>query len=161
MGLQIKKSLTGKVELMLAQKIKTLQTVNITWIGVHVRRGDFGGYTRFGHKLIDEKYYMAGMEYYRAKNQRSVFVLVSDDMAWCREKFSRRDVLLLGGNSPEEDLALVSSCNHTLIGYGTFGLWGGFLAGGEVVVPESLKLFKGTASESASRVWHWILLTGF
>ena len=43
------------------------------------------------------------MEYYRAKNQRSVFVLVSDDMAWCREKFSRSDVLLLGRIMENDD----------------------------------------------------------
>ena len=68
---------------------------------------------------------------------------------------------LSGGNSPEEDLAILASCNHALIGYGTFGVWGGFLAGGEVVVPESLKLFRGTASETAARVWDWTMLSGF
>ena len=67
----------------------------------------------------------------------------------------------LGGSSPEEDLALLSSCNHTLIGYGTFGLWGGFIAGGEVVLPETIKLYQGTASETAAGVWNWTLLSGF
>ena len=116
------------------------------------------------------------MDYYRLKYPDTVFVVVSDDMDWCRQKFSSRDVLLIGwkfckfkrikpflsgGNSPEEDLAILASCNRTLIGYGTFGVWGGFLAGGEVVVPESLKLFRGTASETASRVWNWTMLSGF
>ena len=69
--------------------------------------------------------------------------------------------MLSGGNSPEEDLAILALCNHALIGYGTFGVWGGFLAGGEVVVPESLKLLRGTASETAARVWNWTMLSGF
>ena len=67
----------------------------------------------------------------------------------------------LGGNNPEEDLALLASCHHTLLGYGTFGLWGGVLAGGEVVGPDSLKLFRGTASLAAAQYWNWTLLPGF
>jgi len=41
------------------------------------------------------------------------------------------------------DFALLSACNHTIITHGSLGLWGSFLAGGEiyteygVVVPEA------------------------
>jgi hypothetical protein len=28
------------------------------------------------------------------------------------------------------DLALLAACNHTILTYGTFGFWAGFLAGG-------------------------------
>ena len=31
-----------------------------------------------------------------------------------------------------EDLALLAACNHSIISYGTFGMWAAFLAGGEV-----------------------------
>ena len=33
------------------------------------------------------------------------------------------------------DLALLSLCSHTIMDYGTFGLWGGLLAGGEILAP--------------------------
>ena len=33
------------------------------------------------------------------------------------------------------DLALLSMCSHTIMDYGTFGLWGGLLAGGEILAP--------------------------
>ena len=26
-------------------------------------------------------------------------------------------------------------CNHSIIDYGTFGMWGGLLSGGDIVVP--------------------------
>ena len=109
------------------------------------------------------------------KYSNCVFVLASDDMQWCREKFNSTDIsflgesmdsnknslkIITGGASPEEDLVLLASCNHTLIGYGTFGLWAGILAQGEVVVPQSLTLFKGTASEEASREFNWTMLAG-
>ena len=32
-----------------------------------------------------------------------------------------------------EDLALLAACNHSIISYGTFGMWAAILAGGEVV----------------------------
>ena len=31
-----------------------------------------------------------------------------------------------------EDLALLAACNHSIISYGTFGMWAAILAGGEV-----------------------------
>ena len=32
-------------------------------------------------------------------------------------------------SSQGRDLAILSSCNHTILSYGTYGFWGGFLAG--------------------------------
>ena len=32
-----------------------------------------------------------------------------------------------------EDLALLAACNHSIISYGTFGMWAAILAGGEVL----------------------------
>ena len=33
-----------------------------------------------------------------------------------------------------EDLALLAACNHSIISYGTFGMWAAILAGGEVLL---------------------------
>ena len=38
----------------------------------------------------------AGMEYYRRRYPSPVFIIVSDDMAWTRERFMISDVILLG-----------------------------------------------------------------
>ncbi|XP_041362046.1 galactoside alpha-(1,2)-fucosyltransferase 2-like [Gigantopelta aegis] len=37
------------------------------------------------------------------------------------------------GNSPEVDMCILSSCNHSIMTVGTFGWWASFLAGGETV----------------------------
>ena len=34
------------------------------------------------------------------------------------------------------DLAVLASCNHSIVDYGTFGLWAGLLAGGQIVLPK-------------------------
>ena len=37
------------------------------------------------------------------------------------------------GLSPEFDLALLAQCNHSIMTLGTFGWWGAWLAGGDVI----------------------------
>ena len=57
-------------------------------------------------------------------------------------------------------LKYLASCHNNLLGYGTFGPWGGGLREGEVVCPDSLKLFRGTATLAAALFWNWTLLPG-
>jgi len=164
--LNFNKNLQKKIQSVI-QEIRTSSGLkDPIFIGVHVRRTDWYAAVspRFGAKMLEEKkYYLAGVSYYKKKLVTSdvLFLVFSDDMKWCRENLQHPSVVFAGGSTPEEDLALLSSLNHTLIGYGSYGLWGGFLAGGEVVVPESIKQFPGTASETAPRIWNWTYLAGF
>ncbi|XP_024079210.2 galactoside 2-alpha-L-fucosyltransferase 2-like, partial [Terrapene carolina triunguis] len=78
------------------------------------------------------------MGYFRAKYQEPVFVVSSNGMEWCRENIdaSRGDVYFSGDgkeSSPGRDFALLAHCNHTIMTIGTFGIWAGYLAGGETV----------------------------
>ncbi|XP_068086439.1 galactoside 2-alpha-L-fucosyltransferase SEC1 isoform X2 [Anabrus simplex] len=36
--------------------------------------------------------------------------------------------------TPEQDLSLLSACNHSIISYGTYGIWAALMAGGHTVV---------------------------
>ena len=40
----------------------------------------------------------------------------------------------VGGSKPALDMAIMAACNHSLVDYGTFSVWGAYLAQGEVVV---------------------------
>ena len=40
----------------------------------------------------------------------------------------------VGGSKPALDMAILAACNHSLVDYGTFSVWGAYLAKGEVVV---------------------------
>ena len=33
------------------------------------------------------------------------------------------------------DLAVLSMCNHTVLDYGTYGLWAALFAGGRIILP--------------------------
>ncbi|XP_050783687.1 galactoside alpha-(1,2)-fucosyltransferase 2-like [Gopherus flavomarginatus] len=137
------------------------QRRNVTYVGVHVRRGD---YVRVMTKkwkgvVADKAYLEKAMGYFRAKYQEPVFVVTSNGMEWCRENIdiSRGDVYFSGDgkeSSPGRDFALLAHCNHTIMTIGTFGIWASYLAGGETVylanytLPDShfLEIFKPWAT---------------
>ncbi|MEE6483023.1 hypothetical protein FKM82_013407, partial [Ascaphus truei] len=134
---------------------------NVTYIGVHVRRGDYIQIMPKVWKgvIADKDYLESAMSYFRNKYQEPVFVVASNGMAWCKENIdnSKGDVYFSGNgmeSSPVNDFALLAHCNHTIMTIGTFGYWAGYLAGGETIylsnftLPDSkfLKIFQYEAS---------------
>ncbi|XP_030400875.1 galactoside 2-alpha-L-fucosyltransferase 2-like [Gopherus evgoodei] len=137
------------------------QRRNVTYVGVHIRSGDYIWVMPQVWKgvVADKAYLEKAMGYFRAKYQEPVFVVTSNGMDWCRENIdaSRGDVYFSGEgkeSSPGRDFALLAHCNHTIMTIGTFGIWAGYLAGGETVylanytLPDSpfLKIFKPEAA---------------
>jgi len=113
---------------------------NLTFVGVHVRRTDYARHiqVQFGGGYAELGFYTAAMYVYRRRYNRTVFVVTSDDPAWCREHLSGGDVHVLADAqaSAAEDLALLAACNHSVYDYGTFGFFGAFLAGGDLVTAD-------------------------
>ena len=80
-----------------------------------------------------------------------------------RNELKGADIFHVGGNTPEVDMAILASCNASIIcklnfkrlkltispvifewtAYGTFGLWGAILSGGQTVV--SKRTFRSVA----------------
>lgn len=113
-----------------------------TFVGVHVRRTDYKDYLWRTERvpLADKSYFLSAMKYYREKyGPGVVFLVVSDDPAWCRRHLEQgnKDVLVVskeGSGNPGQDLAIMAHCNHSIIDYGTYGVWGAILAGGETIL---------------------------
>ncbi|KAJ8881662.1 hypothetical protein PR048_018148 [Dryococelus australis] len=113
-----------------------------TYVGIHVRRTDYRDYLWRTRRifLAGAEYFLNAMEYFRAKYGKNVvFLVVSDDPAWCQRNLvgGSGDVFVVsksGVSSPGQDLAIMAACNHSIIDYGTFGVWGAILASGETIV---------------------------
>ncbi|XP_057568716.1 galactoside alpha-(1,2)-fucosyltransferase 1 isoform X3 [Hippopotamus amphibius kiboko] len=132
-----------------------------TFVGVHVRRGDYLRVMPYHWKGVvgDRAYLQQAMDWFRARHEAPIFVVTSNGMEWCRENIdaSRGDVVFAGNGqegAPSKDFALLTQCNHTVMTIGTFGFWAAYLAGGDTVylanftLPDSsfLKIFKPEAA---------------
>ena len=51
--------------------------------------------------------------------------------------YNRTSLPFKGSISYGVDLAILSQCNHTILDYGTFGLWAALLSGGRIILPEN------------------------
>nr|XP_042898554.1 galactoside alpha-(1,2)-fucosyltransferase 2 [Parasteatoda tepidariorum] len=107
---------------------------------VHVRRGDYlshsrGGWLRgYEGREVDREYFERAMEYFNFKYDNVTFLAISDDRDWCRKNLTDLGIVTTPDSpSAGHDLALLTECNHTIMSYGTYGFWGGYLGGGEVV----------------------------
>ncbi|XP_067825334.1 galactoside alpha-(1,2)-fucosyltransferase 2-like [Heptranchias perlo] len=134
---------------------------NVTYVGVHVRRGDYVHVMPNVWKgvIADKKYLETAMAYFRNKYKDVVFVVTSNGMDWCKKNIddSKGDVFFPDDSkesSAAQDFSILAHCNHTIMTIGTFGFWAGYLAGGETIyltnftLPESefLKVFKYEAA---------------
>ena len=102
-----------------------------TVVGVHVRRGDYRIAVEYNMPSVS--YYRKAMEYFKRKTRNAHFLVVSDDIEWCKTNLNFFPEMTFHHNSAAVDLALLSSCQHIIISVGTYGWWSAWLAGGSVV----------------------------
>ncbi|XP_060704586.1 galactoside alpha-(1,2)-fucosyltransferase 2-like [Hemiscyllium ocellatum] len=134
---------------------------NVTYVGVHVRRGDYIHVMPNIWKgvIADKKYLDTAMAYFRNKYKNVVFAVTSNGMDWCKQNINNSKGDVYFSDDPKQatvtfDFSILAHCNHTIMTIGTFGFWAGYLAGGETIyltnftLPESpfLKVFKYEAA---------------
>jgi galactoside 2-L-fucosyltransferase 1/2 len=131
---------------------------NITYVGVHVRRTDYIGYLKrkFNASPVKPDYFLRHMNVFRNKYQRVMFVVVSDDPKWCERELRGDDVVVMQTDSPVQDLAVMSACNHSVIDYGTYGVWGALLSGGDTFI---YNLTNSAPCTLASLLPNWYIVT--
>ncbi|WAR31900.1 FUT1-like protein [Mya arenaria] len=101
---------------------------------VHVRRGDMLQEVAIkrGNLPTDPAYLKRSMDFFRNRfNNRTVnFVIISDDIKWCKISTSGPDVFYSPFQTDVLDFALMVCCDHVIVTMGTFGWWGAWLSGG-------------------------------
>ena len=94
-------------------------------IGVHVRRTDTLKKGSVSN-VCNMDYYDRAFREMGERFPGSTFVVFSDDPDWCEENF-QGDCVIVRGNSPAEDISLMSRCHHHIIANSTFSWWGAWL----------------------------------
>ncbi|XP_043203847.1 galactoside alpha-(1,2)-fucosyltransferase 1-like [Amphibalanus amphitrite] len=142
--LTFRSELTLSADRRLTELARRANVTSPTFIGVHVRRTDYATWLpkMVEGRLVDRDYLERALALMRSRHRDALFVVVSDDLEWCKNELISRsnstDIVLAGDgvqSKPGTDLALLAACNHTILTHGTFGFWGAYMAGGEVVAP--------------------------
>ncbi|KAH3835783.1 hypothetical protein DPMN_109146 [Dreissena polymorpha] len=112
-----------------------------TFIGVHVRRGDFleKGEIEFGHYHVTKECITRAIQLStKMFGNETIFVFCSNGIEWVKENFYNNSnnwkVAFLEGNSAAVDMAVLSLCDHRIVSTGTFGWCAAWLAGGTTII---------------------------
>lgn len=104
-------------------------------VSIHVRRADYLGLSHV-HVVCNSDYYLNAIKLFN--NSETYFVVVSDDMPWCKENIFL-DNMIFSTGSDLFDLCLQSECNHHIISNSTFSWWGAWLGKNlnkKIIAPE-------------------------
>lgn len=118
-----------KLDSLIAPDAPLTQAIrNKKSVAIHVRRGDYAIYHSDTFGLIPYSYYDYAASLLRDGAEKPHFFVFSDDSATARAMFGDwSDATICPTMSPEEDLALMSSCKHQIIANSTFSWWSAWL----------------------------------
>ena len=110
----------------------TSKISNLEFICVHARRTDYNQHVVNNYhnaKAANASYFLHAMEWMRKRLSPNpvAFVVGSDDIPWCQQELGNASDVFIAGDGREdetqaEDLALLGSCNRSIIAYGTYSL---------------------------------------
>ncbi|GJQ82232.1 hypothetical protein Trydic_g19433 [Trypoxylus dichotomus] len=125
-------------------RLDNLQGNDTVFVGMHYRGGDYIPHleANHGNKFQgppNHSYYTSAMDYFQGRYHNLIFIMVSIDEEWLEKNYMLiqrhgRVVLNPFKNDRNRDLTLLSSCNHSIISYGTFGVTAALFAQGETIL---------------------------
>lgn len=121
--------------------VKRLEKVQS--VSIHVRRGDYLNNPLFPEGCTTE-YYRKAIQHFQKKLSSPTFIVFSEDIAWCKDDFSRYGeafeyVNWNKGSKSYQDMFLMTSCKHNIIANSSFSWWGAWLNPNEekeIIAPE-------------------------
>ncbi|CAF0996581.1 unnamed protein product [Rotaria sp. Silwood1] len=104
----------------------------VTWIGVHIRRGDFLTFFKID---TSTSYLIWAINYYRQRYINCRFLIASDDKNYAKQHLGNFSDVFITPSSffHGHDLAALALCEHSILTAGTYSWWAAWLAGGNVI----------------------------
>lgn len=134
---------------------------DVTFVGIHVRRGDMLT-DPLGYDVATPEYISHAVAFFK-NDTNTIFIVCSLDLTWSQKHIPKNvRVEYSVGNARDVDLALLASSDHMIQTVGTFGWWAGWLNNGKVIYykwPAKEKgRLRGTFSSDYSDFFmpHWI-----
>ena len=98
-------------------------------VAVLVRRGDKAE-SKDVFYGTDERYLRSALEKISSLTDSPQFFVFSDDIEWCKSnlpKIHEAHYTFIEGQTPPQDMALMTQCKHVIMGPSTFSWWGAWL----------------------------------
>lgn len=98
----------------------------IPYVSIHVRRGDYLNKPQsdFHYNLSESDYYDKAIALFPGKQ----FIVCSDDIEWCKNKWKDDDRFTFSDNKDEiVDFNLLASCESHIIANSSFSWWSAWL----------------------------------
>jgi hypothetical protein len=134
-------------------------------VAVHVRRTDYLEHTLT--QVCGETYQTRAMDELRAKLKDPVFYIFSDDLDWCRQKFTAPDCRIVdlpeAKKDPFADLRLMSKAKHNIIVNSSYSWWGAWLnrnPGQQVITPHAWGIGGAKAPITEKALPEWTSISG-
>lgn len=126
---------------------------------INIRRGDYLIYSDY-HPVITPEYCYKASE----KIETNHYLIISDDIEWCRNNLKFENSTFLEGYKPHEQLWIMSLCRNFIISNSSFSWWGSYLSRNKnkiVVAPKTW--FGPRHKEDWSDIYctDWIVLPTF
>lgn len=123
------------------------------FVSIHVRRGDYIQYAD-KHPPVTFEYIKQAVMLMIEKGYKD-FVVCSDDIKWCKEKFKPLGTegaafSYSAGHAPIEDLAMMSCCEHNIIANSSFSWWAGWLNQNTEKIVIAPEIWFGKGNENLS-----------
>lgn len=93
------------------------------YISIHVRRGNYLS-RQDRHPVQTINYYNEAISHF---NKNSKFLVLSDDITWCKTNFKNLNVKFIENLPDYIDLNIMRFCKHNIIANSTFSWWGAWL----------------------------------
>jgi hypothetical protein len=131
--LTLKEKLNPKAKLF-KDRIKQVEDNGGVSTSIHIRRCDYitNKYSSAYHGVLDMTYYYKAISILQSKlcGKQLVLFVFSDDINWVKENL-KTEVPYVCVSRPEirdeEDMFLMSQCNHNIISNSSFSWWGAWL----------------------------------
>lgn len=105
------------------QILRKIPHINENCVSIHIRRTDYttsNGY----HPVQPIEYFQKGLDIIGDYDYILVF---SDDIQWCKENLSFKNMIFIEGFSDIDDMWIMSLCKNNIISNSSFSWWGAWL----------------------------------
>lgn len=93
------------------------------YISINVRRGDYLK-RPLRQPICEMPYFKKAIKFF---GKHKSYLIISDDIEWCKKKFTKGNFHFIENEPPIIDLYLQTLCKHNIISNSTFSWWGAWL----------------------------------